>query len=440
MTLQEKYIYPIAIGDKFIVYQPLNRFAFICNEAMIDLITERLNGVYTDSIEKAKATLFLDSFGFFNEHTTDINESNLSSLKPTAAVLCLTSSCNFACTYCYAKNSRKNNRDLDPEAGRVAIDAVYSNAKEQKFDNFRLSFHGGGEPTLSFSRLKEFIFHARSKDLRCITDLTSNGFWTDEQASWIIANLDMITLSFDGISPVQNKQRPLASGYPSFGRVFSNIKRLDAAGVKYGIRMTVSAESSKRLAENIEFMCASTACSTFHVEPVFCSGFDSPVDFTDSAYPEFAHNFLNAYDIATSNGRELIYSGSRPWTITTRFCTAPYKALVVTPSAKISTCYEITDDYDRMNEVFCTGEITRDQKIRIHNDRIARFDELIEGRRQKCKSCICYWHCAGDCPARTIDRKSSDNNSFGQRCDTNRAVTTGLIMKYLEKNNGIYKG
>ena len=51
----------------------------------------------------------------------------------------------------------------------------------------------------------------------------------DKQIDWIIANLDGVSLSFDGLPRVHDAHRPTASGGGSSERVMHTLRRFDAA-------------------------------------------------------------------------------------------------------------------------------------------------------------------------------------------------------------------
>ena len=212
LKMAEHNIYTIPYQDKFIIYQPLNKFAFLGNRAMVKLIAGFLNKGTVDDKKYHEVLAFLNSHGFFNKYNEDVSPCTAKDYKPTVAVLCMTSACNFRCSYCFASGGETTFAELPSETGKRAIDIVYNNSKALNAARFVVSFHGGGEPALPFKQLQDFTAYARRKDLPSSIELTSNGYWDDEKTAWIIANLDHLTLSFDGIKEVQNLQRPLANG------------------------------------------------------------------------------------------------------------------------------------------------------------------------------------------------------------------------------------
>jgi len=115
---------------------------------------------------------------------------------------------------------------------QAAIDEAYGNAVELGRSHFKLTFHGGGEPTRLWKTLTGALDYARAKDLPCHASLVSNGVWTDSQRDWIIPNLNELTISFDGRQETQDHQRPLPSGRGSFQAVMESLHKLDEQGFR----------------------------------------------------------------------------------------------------------------------------------------------------------------------------------------------------------------
>ena len=432
--------YLIPWQDKFIVYQPLNRLAFIGNLAMVNLLKEFFNGREPDSDRHADILSFLDSAGFFNPVQITRAANPEEKYQPTVAVLCMTSSCNFRCTYCFANGGESGQAELDLVTGMKAIDIVHQNARSKTGGHFTVSFHGGGEPTLPFEKLKKLVAYARSKVPAGRIELTSNGYWSKAKTAWILENIDHLTLSFDGVQSVQDKQRLLANGKGSYTTVLRNILKLDESKVSYGIRLTVTGESVTGLVESIGFLTETTRCSTFQVEPAFGAGRAIPNNLTIIEPDGFIREFLLAYDLAASRGRHIYYSGARPWVLSHCFCSAHDNALVVTPEGGLSSCYEISGSDHPLAGAFHFGSISKTGVMQIDHSIREQFRQKTDERKAICESCFCYWHCAGDCPAKTIRPGDFTNTLFSQRCEVNREITKELLIRNLLESDGVWKG
>jgi len=281
--------------------------------------------------------------------------------------------------------------------------------------------------------LKKLILYARSKEPAGIIELTSNGFWTGAKADWIIDHIHHLTLSFDGIQAIQDKQRSLANGKGTFNTVMKNIRKLDERKVSYGIRLTVTRDSLFSLVESVKFLIHNTNCSTFQVEPAFGSGRAIINRQTVKDTEGFIKEFLQAYDLATSADRHLYYSGARPWILTNSFCSAHDNALVVTPDGGLSSCYEISGSDHPLANFFHFGSLSATEGVRINFEKRRQFQKKINERKAICKNCFCFWHCAGDCPAKTIRKGDFSNTDFNTRCKVNREITKELLIRSLQE-------
>ena len=75
---------------------------------------------------------------------------------PTMVTLCPTTECNLRCVYCYASGGSQAGR-LSSDIARTAIDYIIGNARDKGEETTSISFHGGGEPTLHISILRDIL-------------------------------------------------------------------------------------------------------------------------------------------------------------------------------------------------------------------------------------------------------------------------------------------
>jgi uncharacterized protein len=437
MTDDRAWVYTIPYQGQYIVYQPLKHLAFVANAALVNFIVKQQQ---EPSHSKAEISEFLDSIGFWEKDPPAPPSSTIrSSFKPTIATLFLTTACNLHCIYCYASAGDSKIKNLPIAVGRKAIDIVCQNAIETKEEQFTLGFHGGGEPTLAKNNFKELVTYARQKTLPCRINVTSNGLWSKNLRDWILNHIDEVSLSFDGMAAIQDNQRPLASGRGSFKGVFETIGVLDKREVPYGIRLTVTDASIAKLIENITFLCKETACQSFQVEPAFDYGRAHTDALALSQLEDFAVAFMEAFEIAEAYGRNLYYSGARPWTITNMFCQAPERALVVEPGGAITACYEVFSETHQLANSFVYGNVSA-SGAEVDFIRRNRLLTQIQERRDLCENCFCYWHCAGDCPAKTFTPEGDGHLLFGARCDLNRMITRELLAHTIAASGGVWRG
>ena len=430
-------VFAIPVEDKFIVYRPLLQLAFVGNRAMADLALQVVNpaSLSTASVPK-DAAAFLEAIDFLRPDPPPPPPLD-PGYRPTDAVLLMTNRCNLRCTYCYAAGGEGTAQDLAPELAQVVIDRVYQNAVDLGEPRFELTFHGGGEPVTAWKTLREATAYARSKNLPCHVSLVSNGVWTARQREWILDNTDSLSISFDGGQATQDRQRPTASGRGSFKAVMRTLAALDQAKFSYGIRMTATAPWRERLPEDVRFICEKTGCPAMQVEPAFNTRRGEHQGPTQEESEAFVDAFMEAFEIANRAGRQLTYSGARPWLLAQTFCTAPYGALIVNAAGNLVACYEVASDNHPLAKMSVMGRVVGSQIVEDTPARDALMQQL-ETKRARCQDCFCYWHCAGDCYTRSSVAETGAAPS--PRCYMNREITARILLWYIMAGDGVWRG
>lgn len=218
------------------------------------------------------------------------------------------------------------------------------------------------------------------------------------------------------------------------------LRALDQAGVRYGIRLTATPPFREKLPGDVRFLCAETFCKRMQVEPTFNlarGGHSSP---TEAEAQDFAEAYIAAVEVARQAGCDLVYSGARPWLVAASFCSAPYgAALSVTPEGKVVTCYEIVNTAHPMAEMSTIGQVM-DGQIRVDEPARERILAYLDARREGCRECFCYWHCAGDCYTRSASKMETPTERITSRCAMNQAITAQLLLLNIMRGNGVWRG
>jgi uncharacterized protein len=435
-------VYAIPIDDKFILYRPLLKLAFIGYRSMADLVlrlADHRNNGASEPDAPAEILAFLDQIGFLQpDPAPPIPPS--SAFRPTTAVLLMTNRCTLRCTYCYANAGTLPPEDLTLDLAQAVIDEAARNAKEQCLPQFEVCFHGGGEPTFAWEVMTQATAYARTQPIPAKITTVSNGVWSPRRRDWILHHLDGLTISLDGGPDTQNRQRPLASGQGSARHVMRTIRALDEANFDYGIRMTALAPWRERFPADVRFICEETGCKTIQVEPAFNTKRGGHGESSLDESEEFVAAFMEAFEIAAVAGRSLTYSGARPWLLTQTFCTAPYQALIVNTAGQIVTCYEIASDNHVMAEISTVGAVN-DEQIDVDlavRDRILGL--LADKKQAQCQTCFCRWHCAGDCYTRSFVADSDTIQPTTARCHINQQITAHLLLWNIMANEGVWRG
>jgi len=343
-----------------------------------------------------------------------------------------TTSCNLACTYCYAGYDKKKSVTLSWTHAKLAMDIAFKNSQEHKNGQFSLSFHGGGEPTLPKELFLKAAKYARKLDPNCPISLTSNCVWNEKFRKEVLELVDEVSLSFDGNKITQNRQRPDKEGIGTFSRVMDTIREFDKKNIRYGIRMTVTKISLPELYSNIKFLCENTTCRSFQVEAVYNQGRAEKAGLCINNVEQFVDSFMDAFDLAKSKGRNISYSAARPHVLTNMFCSATSNALIVTSDGELTACYEVFDRSHPLADDFIFGKLDKNEGIELYPGKREKLLAKIADNRNNCVDCFCFFHCAGDCPPKAFFSLQK-NDQF--RCSVTRAITKELILEKLLENN-----
>ena len=139
--------------------------------------------------------------------------------------LFLTTKCSLCCTYCYNQEEREKLEEisLPLEIAKAGIDEYFVNNESR-----HIRFYGPGEPTEEFELMQQITDYAREKagDVVITTELQTNGIFSSEVRSWILNNINIVWISFDGTPEFHDKQRPFPNNEPSSPIIEENIKWL----------------------------------------------------------------------------------------------------------------------------------------------------------------------------------------------------------------------
>ncbi len=424
----------IPFHGRYLIYRPLRHLAFIGNQALVDYLRGRAEQSAGTPVQP-DIEAFLDRAAYWAPDHVPAHSAQTSAARPSMAVLLMTNRCNLACTYCYAAAGNQPPVDLPWPLAKQVIDAAADNAQSNGDTHFGLSFHGGGEPTLNWSILTAAVAYARAKALPCKVSLASNGLWSQRLSAFVSNNIDAVTLSFDGVQAVQNAQRPRRSRRGSFASVLRSIQALDAAGVNYGVRMTVTPAALDQLAEGVRLLCSETGVRTIQIELSFTVARGVYADPSIADGERFIAAFLAATRVAAEYAVDVSYSGARPWVLAHAYCLAPTQALIATPEGRLVACFEAAGTDHPYAREFTIGHVTASG---VERDPAAygAFLQRQETRRAVCTGCFCFWHCCGDCVSRAMVSSAPSS----ARCHINREITKALIAELIEHGGGVWQG
>ncbi|MEJ2344197.1 MAG: radical SAM protein [Gammaproteobacteria bacterium] len=430
-------LFAIPYSDKFILYSPLRRLGFLVNGTVVQLLRDIETGKKHQrelTPDELDVITVFEKARILNGTAQDPFADRNTPFLPTETTLFLTTKCNLYCSYCYAGAGETKRLTLSPRIAKAAVDYVVGNAVRAGGESIGVGFHGGGEPTLAWSVLKATVEHAHNRarqyNLKANISMATNGVMPTRKINWIIDNFTGLNLSFDGVEDVQNQQRPMVNGAPTFAAVLKTVERMDQSNFPYGIRATVTRLNVHSMGEFIEFLGTNTNARTVHFEPTFSCGRCVKTGVDAPTAQEFIEGYRAAEHSAARYGITVLYSGARSYTLTDRFCEAAGNSFCVTADGFVSSCYEVFSQEDPRSAVFFYGRYDEQSGgFSLAAERLATLQSRVVGNIDYCRDCFCKYHCAGDCLTRSTDGVRLNDINSDYRCELNRALTRDQIVR-----------
>jgi uncharacterized protein len=438
-------IFSIPYKNKYIIYAPLKRLAFLVLPSVANLLHEITSKDFRIKYTKDETHILIPFYklGLINGPIDKLPIPLEKVFAPTFVTIFLTDKCNMRCIYCYASGGEKYNTTIPFETTKAAIDLIIKNGQENGQKEVGVGFHGGGEPTLAWKTLVKTVEYAKNRasesDLKIKFNIATNGIISAKKLDWIMNNFSGLNLSFDGNEDVQNYNRPLASGEASFKLVMDTISRLNNRNFPYGIRSTITASSVSLMPQTFEFFMKECNTRSIHFEPTFSCGRCLYTGVDIPSAKDFIKGFRSAQKIADNYGVSLYYSGSRIDTITMLFCKGAGDSFCVTPQGDVTSCYEICSKDDPRSEIFFYGRYNHKlKKFEFFQNKLKYLRMRTINNIPYCEDCFCKYHCAGDCLSKTSDCKDLMAIKNPIRCKINQTLTLDKIIKMIDGSGNIH--
>jgi radical SAM protein with 4Fe4S-binding SPASM domain len=324
----------------------------------------------------------------------------------------LTTRCNLRCVYCYNSKERAEvqEKSLPLEIAKAGIDEYFA-----KNTSRHIRFYGPGEPTQEFELMKQITEYAKEKAGNTVTsELQTNGAFSSKVRQWILENLNIVWVSFDGTPDIQNTQRPMGDQLaPSAPLIEENVKWLVAnrgdRNLMVGARVTMTDLNVNRQTEMVNYF-NSLGIKYIWTDPIFpevkrkavCNDGDRSNDWATKHIIKdldvYVKNFIDATRYAKTKG---VFYGSF---LTCNFdgeakinCRACTPAPHLTPDGYVSACDLVVYGENAYHmDCFIYGKWNGkkfdydENKIKILRDR-----NIVNIKH--CKDCEAKLHCGGQC-------------------------------------------
>jgi len=423
----------------YIIYAPLRKSAFIGNEAIVKILSSLRKKNNTLKVDPSLIAILKELEIISNTCEQIPGEKFIGNPKPTEITLFLTNNCNLRCAYCYADAGSEKIKMMPFSIARNGIDFIIKNAIDKNKKRIKLNFHGGGEPTTNWQVLEEANDYANLSTqihgIKVNSSLATNGVLNDKQINWIIKNIHGCSVSFDGLPEIHDKYRITIEGIGSSRNVMRTLKLFDDVKYKYGIRLTVTHDSAKKLPDSIKFICSNFNPVRILAEPAY------KINKWKNSPSAENNNFINAFRkarvIALEYGKELSFSASRLNTLTNHYCGVSQDSFSLTPDGNVTGCYEAYKEDVDFAQIFFYGKPDKKDGYKIDKVKLKNLRNHTVDKIEYCKGCFAKWHCAGDCYYRNLSINNKTKFSGSERCNITRELIKDQIIEKIYYNGGI---
>lgn len=356
----------------------------------------------------------------------------------------LTTRCNLCCRYCYNAKERNaiDEKTIPLDIAYAAIDWYF-----QTNESRHIRFYGPGEPTQEFEKMKKITEYAKqhSNDGEHVTvEIQTNGVFTDDVRNWILDNINIVWMSFDGMKDIQNYNRPLN---PKYNATFGGRESADVLednvrwlinnkgerNLMVGARVTITDKNITKQREMVDYFY-NLGIRYVWTNPLFYSVGKIPVcedeekknayNFNMDAYID---NYLDAYHYANSRG---LFWGSF---LTINFdgkseyhcrCCTPQNAPHITPDGYVSACDMVVLGSSPYHMgLFIVGKWNEIKKeFEFFEDKINALNERKSTQMNHCKNCPAQLHCGGLCLGETVNETGKLDGVTPKKCNAVRRL------------------
>lgn len=399
------------------IYLPLNNYVKIINEEQLVLLKKALldKTLSGDPIIDEIIKVSHNPKRKINLCSHNINDI-------TTMILLPNNKCNFNCSYCYSSKGRTS-KELNIETGKRILDYFIS---KERINNKRLTLLvlGGGEPLLSWNRLKTLLEYAKelntNRNGELYVSIISNGsIINNEILSFCKKNSISLCMSFDILEDVQNTQR----GY--YTLVQENINKYTQNGIDVGITTVITEINIFRMKEMIDTMIATIPLvKKVTFKPLIPNEYLTKIGSIKEYYDIFVKEFIMAQKYARQKGIFLtcpFYNAIA--SLNDRFCTGKF---VVSNNGDITSCNCISSPEEDLFEEFVFGHAD-ENKVTFKQDKYNKIISCNSYSKKRCMDCALKWHCAGGCHVEMSYMSEIDMDTY---CNAMQY----FLLKYLLDN------
>jgi uncharacterized protein len=350
-------------------------------------------------------------------------------------------SCNFACSYCFAKKGSygRSNAIMSVKVAKKAIEYLHDNSPGR--ETLEVDFFGG-EPFLAFDTVKKAIEYAKNtyQDKKWRFTITTNGsFLTQDKEQFLYDNDVSIVLSLDGKKEINDRYRVLKDGSGTFNLIANKIKKVAehrAASGGYYVRGTythTTLEISKTVMD-----LHNSGFKYISLEPVVTKETDVGIEESDilklrREYEHLSDEYVESQKKSLWNFFHFNVDLEAGPCIQKRIhgCGAGVEYIAVSPDGGIYPCHQ----FDGVEETKL-GNILESITNKKLQEKFRKANFLFNKR--ECATCWARFYCSGGCLANNYAQNGDIFQPYEIGCDIQKMrIEAALYVQYKLRELGI---
>jgi radical SAM protein with 4Fe4S-binding SPASM domain len=281
--------------------------------------------------------------------------------------------------------------------------------------------------------MKEIVSYAKSKTENNLTvELQTNGVFDEKYREWLLDNINIMWISFDGEPRHHDKQRHFPDGSPSSPFIENNITWLlenrFSQNQMVGARVTITDDNVDSQISMVDYF-ASLGIKHIWSDPLFPAVDAIPVCDDAEKLSAFRFNmdsYVDGYVEAKryAETKSIFYGSFLTCNFDgtcIRHCRACTPAPHFTPDGYVSACDLVTSGKDAGHmDCFVYGSWNYgDQIFTFDNDKIKLLQKRTVDNIAHCVNCKAKEHCGGYCLG---EIQNETGSLTGQKRNTCRAI------------------
>ncbi len=434
LNKEEIYILPYEKAeDKRILYSPIRGFIELIDQKDAYAIENRNNSSERNMQSNGNIAEIMESM-----KETTVKDLNLFQKGFPSLNIDLSNGCHLKCIYCYAGRGGAGVTYQKEENIDRIITAYFRYLQElpeyQLNSVCPIMFSNDAEPTFAPKLLRYTVGRIKEKALEYHLKpqfyMPTNGAFSYELCSFIIDNFHGVSISFDGLEIIQNKQRPYADGRPSYERVYRNVKCLYHSKIKTGFNIVVTANNLNYMRDTVDYFDQHFPGTSISFSPVNLSGraliekAELMIDYT-----EYQNKLMEIFDYAKTTTIRIYDKNYWDYQYPRRhYCSSTAKPnWNVNLKGEIFACMESKEEAMQIGKIdLSSGELS------LEDSHIQSLRAYAVDQNCICQGCFAKYLCVGGCKIRAA--------SQAKECDRIRLKCVHLINLAFEEEQIFKEG